>query len=915
MVCLLTTLPEARGNILWQKSLDSKSWINLEAETKDTLLVKSEVEALYRAIVTDGTCLPVISDSVGIVTSDSITRNLINPNSLGLKLISDSTDISNGDYIYTGSDNINSFEIGKVIIDEPSGGTIRRITDIKQTGDSVIVKTEQATMEDLFINKSFKLSTEMIYPSQNLKSASLEEIEKFLTDDKGFIHPVKVTYKTEEGKKIKSASIFTENQNTQGGNLYMHVDFSGLQIYDYSGTFSLPNKYGAVVQYTGNVKGEIKEGYFTFDPEFKFEFEYDQPKFDWRNLSLSKGEITKFKFYSDRSLIDFKYIFKSETNIAFEFGKEWTLIPKLIYAQYEFPVGGVPVIIDFAIDINSKFTIATGSGSISSEGFQKTSYVTIGAGYENEKWNTIKEIEKEVQVFSSNSVFKNQEIKFEVYPSVKIKLYSIVGPYFDIAPNLSCKVTSSSQQNWDNTLDFGIQGRLGVAAYVFGKKIMSYEPANWEFIKPYNLLKSPANLILISGDNQFTQLSSMLPSPLKVKVTNSKNQVAKNVQVHFLPSSGSVSQATVLTDENGLAQTNWTLSANPGEHTMSVYLLDGKDQEIDGCSLTVKATATAVSTNLPTLTTSAITAITQTTATGGGNVTADGGTIVTARGICWSTTPNPTTANNPTTNGTGTGSFTSNLTGLAANTPYYVRAYATNSQGTAYGNEVTFTTSSDGNLTGTFTDSRDGHVYKTIKIGDQVWMAENLAYLPSVSPSSAGSYNDVPYYYVYDYQGTDVSAAIQLANYTTYGVLYNWPAAIVACPSGWHLPSEAEWIELENYLADNGYNYDGTTGGWRDKIAKSMAATTNWSASSSSRAGAIGDNLSLNNKSGLSALPGGSRYYNGNFNGIGIVGYWWSSTEYDTYNALNRDLSINHSSVHGNISGKDYGYSVRCIRD
>jgi hypothetical protein len=96
--------------------------------------------------------------------------------------------------------------------------------------------------------------------------------------------------------------------------------------------------------------------------------------------------------------------------------------------------------------------------------------------------------------------------------------------------------------------------------------------------------------------------------------------------------------------------------------------------------------------SLPVVTTAAITSITQTTAIGGGNVTSDGGATVTARGVCWSTSANPTTASSHTTNGGGTGSFTSNLTGLNANTLYYVRAYATNSVGTSYGNQVTFTT-------------------------------------------------------------------------------------------------------------------------------------------------------------------------------------------------------------------------------
>jgi hypothetical protein len=95
---------------------------------------------------------------------------------------------------------------------------------------------------------------------------------------------------------------------------------------------------------------------------------------------------------------------------------------------------------------------------------------------------------------------------------------------------------------------------------------------------------------------------------------------------------------------------------------------------------------------LPTITTTAITNITQNTATSGGNVTSDGGAPVTARGVCWSTSPNPTTANSHTTDGSGTGSYTSNAIGLMENTLYYVRAYATNVIGTSYGSQVSFTT-------------------------------------------------------------------------------------------------------------------------------------------------------------------------------------------------------------------------------
>jgi uncharacterized protein (TIGR02145 family) len=172
----------------------------------------------------------------------------------------------------------------------------------------------------------------------------------------------------------------------------------------------------------------------------------------------------------------------------------------------------------------------------------------------------------------------------------------------------------------------------------------------------------------------------------------------------------------------------------------------------------------------------------------------------------------------------------------------------------------------------TFTDSRDGKTYKTVKIGNQEWMAENLAYLPAVYPSYKGSNNEMRYY-VCNYQGKNVAKAKQQANYTTYGVLYNWPAAKAACPPGWHLPTDDEWTALENYLIASGYNYDGTTND--NKIAKSMAATSNWRMSSAN--GAIGNNLSLNNISGFSALPGGCRHEYGVFDYVTGYGGWWSS--------------------------------------
>ena len=320
-------------------------------------------------------------------------------------------------------------------------------------------------------------------------------------------------------------------------------------------------------------------------------------------------------------------------------------------------------------------------------------------------------------------------------------------------------------------------------------------------------------------------------------------------------------------------------------------------------------------TGIPVLSTTAVTDITQATATCGGNITSDGGATVTARGVCWSTGQTPTISDNKTTDGTGAGEFSSILSGLSPNTTYYVRAYATNSSGTGYGSAMSFTTQ-EGSSGGTFTDTRDGKVYQTVVIGTQEWMAENLAYLPSVMSPETGLPATTAHYYVYGYNGTNVTDAKATANYNTYGVLYNWPAAMNGaassttnpsgvqgvCPDGWHLPSDAEWTELTDYLGG-----ESVAGG---KLKET--GTTHWASPNSLVTGAT-------NETGFTALPGGYRYSydygGGTFGSVGYYGYWWSATGGNPSDAWSRYMYYNYSNVYRNNNTKELGISVRCLRD
>ena len=307
----------------------------------------------------------------------------------------------------------------------------------------------------------------------------------------------------------------------------------------------------------------------------------------------------------------------------------------------------------------------------------------------------------------------------------------------------------------------------------------------------------------------------------------------------------------------------------------------------------------AIKDDVPILNTTLISSLSSTSAISGGNISTDAGQIVTSRGVCWSTTHNPTTANSKTDDGTGIGSFKSIITGLSSNTTYYLRSYATNSLGTSYGNEVSFTTTSSENPTGTFTDSRDNKTYKWVQIGTQTWMAENLAYMPFVEYVNSNS-ETLPYYYVYLYPGGNVSDAKATSNYQTYGVLYNWQAAKIACPQGWHLPSDAEWTELEQYL---GRSQPGS--GNSGFVGEQLKSSSGWS-----------NNYNGINASGFNALPGGIKQ-SGSYTDAGRCAYFWTSTSgiSSGTGAINRYLYDNSPSLLRSELNRSLGMSVRCVKD
>ncbi len=213
---------------------------------------------------------------------------------------------------------------------------------------------------------------------------------------------------------------------------------------------------------------------------------------------------------------------------------------------------------------------------------------------------------------------------------------------------------------------------------------------------------------------------------------------------------------------------------------------------------------------------------------------------------------------------------------------------------------------------GTVTDI-DGNVYQTVQHGDQVWTVENLrttkfndgTTIPHII-DSATWVNDSLGSYCY-YSNTTDADSIRI-----YGALYNWYAIDTKklAPAGWHVPDTTEWNNIRDYLIANGYNWDGIASG--NRIAKSLATQTHWNASTDTAT--IGKNLTMNNRSGFSAFPGGLRY-TGTYLGRGMYTYWWSASESNALHACDYHLRYDLDGLYSNYVIKTRGLSVRLAKD
>ncbi|WP_161971673.1 fibrobacter succinogenes major paralogous domain-containing protein [Flavobacterium silvisoli] len=315
--------------------------------------------------------------------------------------------------------------------------------------------------------------------------------------------------------------------------------------------------------------------------------------------------------------------------------------------------------------------------------------------------------------------------------------------------------------------------------------------------------------------------------------------------------------------------------------------------------------------DLPVLTTTSVTDVTTNSAVSGGNVTSSGVSPVTSRGIVWGLNPDPTILINigMSSNGIGLGAFTSNAVNLSPNTTYYVKAYATNSQGTAYGNEFSFTTSPLLYTVGNGVNDIDGNHYNSVILSGKEWTTSNLNVTQYTDGTPIPQVQNAS-----DWANLTTGAwcyyAFQTSNGVVYAKLYNWYAVAgiwntasktdpaqrkKLAPTGWHVPTNSDWNSVTTYLGGAQ-----TAGGLLKETGP-----LHWQ---SPNTGAV-------NSSGFTALPGGNVLPNGTFGNLGTIGYWWSSNEYNLSSSWCAGLYSDNTTISNAPINKNYGFSVRLVKD
>ncbi|MBP7848734.1 MAG: hypothetical protein KA053_00510 [Lentimicrobiaceae bacterium] len=448
-------------------------------------------------------------------------------------LLSDSIMQGQGLYVFEhiGQDTL-VLDTGMVFIGVTGGGYLRKVVQVLQTSPLLQVQTEQATLEDVFIDAEFGT-------------------DFFLNSAK-------------DPKLISSGFSYLAN------GVIPRVGKGGLS-YDFSNTILYQN---------GPLTITIDTGYFTFDPNFVFKFKY------------KSGRVQRLAFYTENALFEHQidigmYVTQASTLMDYDqtiATYKWNIF---------FMVGYIPVIIEVKADLHAVSKASFDAALNATFGYKDSKNFSIGAIYEYEQWKKVFDYQSNFEV---HPFTWGGQVHFRQYaaliPKVSVKLYGVAGPYMTATAYDSLRANVAFPSfDWDAVLQLGLNASIGAEVTVCGSTLANY--SQQLFAYDTNIWESPYRIQIISGDEQVGEAGEMLSVPVKVKVTDNIGQCFLPVPVHFSVASGggSLADTVVYTTPNGYAQTYWTLGDQPGQQALSVQVRRADSTQIQHSPLTFTAVA------------------------------------------------------------------------------------------------------------------------------------------------------------------------------------------------------------------------------------------------------------------------------------------------------------------------------------
>ncbi|MBN1180969.1 MAG: hypothetical protein JXB49_01690 [Bacteroidales bacterium] len=635
------TLKNFTGAPQWQKSYDAINWEDIPGETSDSLFFIADSTTYFRARVTAGQCNSFFSDTASIsVIKVSPKVALIDTSTT--TLISDSAAIENGIFIYR-TTNIEQFDTGKVLVSSVDSGYIRKVTRVTVRNDSVILETEQGTLEDVF--EEAEVGDSIVLTLDGKKQGYLN----------GVPIPMYVIYEI-EGAQLKSSG--------SGINLDNVVLFSG--------TVSGEDSTGSSASATLTVR--IDNGSINFEPVFE------------RKLKIKWFKLQEFKLAAGGEIsLDLDLAIDCE--VSYSYAKEITIAK---YAFGPIMIGPVPMFIELSFDAG--FEAGSSLYGTFAKGFDVTNYVLLGAAYERgDGWTGI---------WKKNGTFNNHPMVWDmggnlsakayVKPQISVLIAKVAGPYMNVVPYLRFDGgVSLSERTWEYEFAGGLDANLGFKAEILGISLADYSTtlANWE-------------RIILSDNGSF---ANEIPALTTASVTAITDVTAICGGTVTDDGGASVTSRGVCWNITGTPTTFDSLTTDgagsgsfistlTGLSPATTYYVRAYATNAEGTAYGNEVSFTTDQYFAPSITADSVKDITASTATIWANVTSDGGQSITERGVCWNNTGLPSLADSVRQIVPGTGIYSTSLSGLTHGTLYYVRAYAINAVDTTYSNALNFST-------------------------------------------------------------------------------------------------------------------------------------------------------------------------------------------------------------------------------